>query len=293
MSESVALKPVSVADFVVLTKPRITFLCLIMTLGGMGLVPGALDLSRVLWTLLGTAFSVGSANALNMVWERESDKLMKRTRARPLPSGRMNPLHALVFGVVLGILSVVVIAVQVNVLTAFLGLFALLGYVLVYTPLKRRSPHALIIGAVPGAMPPLMGWTAVTGSITAPGLLLFLVLLIWQIPHFIAISLYYKEDYRKAGIQTLPNVRGDKNAKLQALAYSLALIPLSLMFVSLGVAGVVYAAIALVLGVWFVALSAQGLRPESGSPWARKFFLASLIYLPALTAALLVDLVLK
>ena len=293
MSESVALKPISLADFVVLTKPRITFLCLIMTLGGMGLVPGPMNLQRVFWTLLGTALSVGSANALNMVWERESDKLMKRTRARPLPSGRMNPRDALVFGITLGILSVVVLALQVNVLTAFLGLFALLGYVLVYTPLKRRSPHALIIGAIPGAMPPLMGWTAVTGSITAPGFLLFLVLLVWQIPHFIAISLYFKEDYKNAGIQTLPIVRGDKNAKLQALAYSFALIPLSLMFVSLGVAGYVYAVVALGLGIWFVALSAQGLRPESGSRWARKFFLASLVYLPALTLGLLVDLVLK
>lgn len=283
-------------DYLALTKPNITFLCLLMALGGMGLAPGEMDPVRVLATLVGTALSVGSANALNMYWERESDKLMKRTRARPLASGRLNARAALWFGIALGVLSVALLAGAVNLLTAILGLVALLGYVLVYTPMKRRSPHALVVGAVPGAMPPLMGWTAMTNELSAPGLVLFLVLLVWQIPHFVAISLRYKDDYAKAGIKAVPVVRGDRHAKWLSVAYSFALIPLSLMFVPLGVASWIYGAVALVLGVWFLVLSMQGLKPLSlagNQRWARKFFLASLVYLPVLTAGLMLDLALK
>jgi protoheme IX farnesyltransferase len=279
-------------DYVTLTKPRITLLCLIMTLGGMGLAPQGVNWSLILWTLVGTFLSVGSANALNMWWEREGDKLMERTRSRPLASGRMRAWQALSFGLGLGVASIVVLAMGVNVLTAILGTFALASYVLVYTPLKRRTPLALVIGAVPGAMPPLMGWTAVTGHIDTAGLVLFGILLVWQIPHFIAISICHQEDYSKAGIATVPGKHGDAIAKLQSLAYSLLLIPISLMFVPLGVAGVVYFALALALGVWFTWHAAKGFRPESGKPWARKFFFASLVYLPALTVALMVDITL-
>lgn len=280
-------------DLVTLTKPRITLLCLLMTLGGMGLAPGQLSFAVLVWTLLGTALSVGAANALNMYLEREGDKLMRRTRARPLAVGRMAPNVALAFGVTIGVASVVVLAIGVNVLTALLGLFALLSYVLVYTPLKRKTPLALIIGAVPGAMPPLMGWTALTNQIDAPGLVLFLILLVWQIPHFIAISIYHKEDYARAGIRTVSVVRGDHIAKVQALAYSLALIPITLLLVPLQVASWLYFAVALVLGVWFVVLSLRGFRPDSGALWARKFFLFSLVYLPVLTIGLMVDRVLS
>lgn len=280
-------------DYVMLTKPRITALCLIMTLAGMGLAPDdSLHAGLVFWTLLGTFLSVGSANALNMYWEREGDKLMERTRNRPLASGRMKPWQALAFGLGLGALSVVVLWVAVNPLTSLLGTFALASYVLVYTPMKRRSPLALVVGAVPGAMPPLMGWTAVTGQVSTSGLVLFGILLAWQIPHFIAISICHREDYARAGIATVPGKHGDGIAKLQSLAYALLLIPISLMFVPLGVAGPVYFALALALGVWFTWHAAKGFRADADKPWARKFFFASLVYLPALSLAMVADITL-
>jgi protoheme IX farnesyltransferase len=264
-----------------------------MALGGVGLAPGRANFFTLVCSLLGTALSVGSANALNMYWEREGDKLMKRTRGRPLPSGRISANSALVFGVLIGILSIVILALFVNITTALLGVFALVSYVGIYTPMKRRSPLALLIGAVPGAIPPLMGWTTVTNSIDSPGLVLFLILLVWQIPHFLAIALYHKADYAAAGIKTVPVVRGDYNAKVQAFVYSLSLIPISLLLVPLGVASWIYFSVALVLGVWFTLLSLKGFKSEQNSKWARSFFLASLVYLPVLTLGLMIDMVLK
>lgn len=279
-------------DYIQLTKPRITLFCLLMTLGGAAMAPEKLSFSILLLTLLGTAFSVGSANALNMYWERNSDRLMVRTSNRPLPTGRMNPLSALAFAIALGVGSVVILGLWVNWTTSLLSLFALLSYVLVYTPMKRITPHALLIGAVPGAIPPLLGWTAVTGEITPPGVILFAILLIWQIPHFIAISVNHAEDYKKAGIKTWPGDRGLRPATIQALAYSLMLIPVSLMLIQLGVASLVYGATALALGVWMVVLSARGFSPERYSRWSKQLFVASLVYLPVLTAGLALDLLL-
>ncbi|MEY3900967.1 MAG: hypothetical protein RL189_273 [Pseudomonadota bacterium] len=279
-------------DYFQLTKPRITLFCLLMTLGGAALAPDQLSFGKLLIALLGTAFSVGSANALNMWWERESDKLMKRTAQRPLPTGRMNALTALTFAVLLGIASVAVLGFWVNWTTSLLSLFALLSYVLVYTPLKRITPHALLIGAVPGAMPPLLGWTAVTGEITAPGVVLFSILLIWQIPHFIAISVNHAEDYKKAGIKTWPGERGLRPATVQALAYSLLLVPISLLLPKLGVASHLYAVTAFALGVWMIVLSARGFNPEKHTRWAKQLFIASLVYLPVLTAGLAIDVLL-
>lgn len=280
-------------DLVALTKPSVTWLTIIMAAGGMWLAPGSVGPGLALWTLLGTALAVGSANALNMVLERHSDGLMHRTRRRPLPDGRMSTGVALTFGLAIGVVSMVMLWALVNPLTAFLGGFALLSYVLVYTPLKKRTPMALLIGAVPGAMPPLMGWTAVTGAIDAPGLVLFAILLVWQLPHFLAIALYNKADYARAGIRVVPVVRGDRVATLQALAYATALVPLTVLLVPLGVAGWLYGATAIALGVWFLIVGLGGLRPGAGVQWARRFFRASIIYLPALMLALSLDVVLR
>jgi len=282
-------------DFLALTKPRITLLCLFMTFGGIALAADELNFVRTLLTLTGTFLSVGSASALNMYWEREGDKLMARTAKRPMAAGRMNPLHGLVFGLALGVASVFVLWLGANALTAALGTFALASYVLIYTPLKRRSALALVVGAVPGAIPPLLGWTSVTGHIDAAGFVLFSILLVWQIPHFIAISFFRQDDYERAGIRTVPGTQGESLAKLQSLAYSTLLIPISLMFIPLGVAGPFYFTIALALGTWFTWHAAKGFRAdakagtENGSAWARRFFYASLIYLPALTLALMLD----
>ena len=294
-----ARPPSVLSDFVALSKPGITVMCLIMAAGGFGLAfahngtpfDGAAAF-RFVAMLVGTALSVASANTLNMVIEREGDRHMRRTRDRPLPSGRMTVRTAIVFGVVTGLLSTWILTAFVNPLTAALGLFALFSYVLVYTPLKRRTPTSLTVGVVFGAVPPLMGWTAATGSFGAPGIALFAILFVWQLPHFIAISLYRARDYEAAGIKTVPGVRGGDAARLHSLLWSLVLVPTSLALVVLGVAGTLYLAVAGALGAWFFVLSLRGFEPDSGNKWARQFFLASLVYLPALTVALVIDVLL-
>lgn len=278
-----------ILDFLALTKPRITLMTVLMALGGMALAPQKLEWSVAFFLVTGTILSVGSANTLNMYWERDTDKLMRRTAGRPLPAGRINASHALWFGVVLGVLSTILLLVAVNPLTALLSTLGLLGYVLIYTPLKRRTPLALIIGAIPGAVPPLMGWTAATNRIDMAGFLLFLILLIWQMPHFIAIALYLKKDYQAAGICTVPNVRGDKVAKLQAAAYSFALIPVSILLVGYGVASYGFLMASFIMGIAFFVMSLWGLKTNVETTWARNFFVLSLLYLPAITLGLCVD----
>jgi protoheme IX farnesyltransferase len=280
-------RPTLRKDLVTLTKPRITAMNVLMAMGGYALAGGT-D-SKVLWLAAGgTWLAVASANALNMVLERDGDKNMARTANRPLPAERMSVRAAVAFGVGLGALAMVMLGF-VNGITAGLGLFALLSYVLVYTPLKRKTPLALLIGAVPGAVPPLMGWTAATGRIDTPGLVLFGILLIWQLPHFIAIALFRKDDYARAGIKTVPVVRGDRVAKAQAIAWTTALLPMSLALVPLDVAGWLYGSVAATLGLWFLAWSLRGLRAGADHAWARQFFLVSLVYLPVLTLALALD----
>lgn len=287
-------------DIVALMKPGILAMCLFTAGGAIALaasLPGRVESPfpwpRVLWGLLGTAASVGAANALNQWIERDGDRLMRRTRERPLPAGRMHPAFALAFGVALGVASLVLLALEVNAVSTALAAFAILSYVLVYTPLKRRSTQALAVGAVPGAIPPLLGWAIATGRIEAPGIALFLILFVWQLPHFIAISIYRRRDYEDAGIHVVPNIRGLEAAKNQSLAYSLALVSVSLLLVPLRVAGFTYFAAVGVLGAWFFVLSMQGFEPGADQRWARRFFFASLVYMPALTLALLIDRVLR
>lgn len=272
-----------------LTKPRITRMNVLMALGGYALAGGSFKPVVVGAAMLGTALAVMSANTLNQYLERDIDGRMARTANRPLVRDRMAPRAALWFGITLGVLSSAILLTLVNTVTAALGLFALLSYVLIYTPLKQRTPLSLVIGAVPGAIPPLMGWTAATGVINGPGLALFAILLVWQLPHFLAISLYRRDDYERAGFKTVPVVRGDAVAKAQAVAWSIALVPISLSLLPLGVASWIYGSVALVLGLWFLAWSLRGLRSDAGVKWARGFFLFSIAYLPALVIALAVD----
>ena len=276
-------------DLWALTKPKITRMNVLMALGGYALAGGLWEPAKVLTALLGTALAVASANVLNQYLERDIDGRMARTAGRPLPNQRMAPQAALWFGIALGVASVVMLWALVNPITAGLGLFALLAYVLVYTPLKQKTPLSLLIGAVPGAIPPLMGWTAATGVIDPGGAVLFGILLVWQLPHFLAIALYRKDDYARAGFKTVPVVRGDRVAKAQAVAWSIALVPITLALIPLGVASWLYGGIALALGAWFVGWSLRGLRPDAGVKWARGFFLFSVAYLPALILALAVD----
>lgn len=276
-------------DLVALTKPRITLMVIITTLGGLWLAPGEVSIVTILATLIATAMVVGAANTLNCWLERESDAFMARTKNRPLPSGRLDPRWALGLGLGLGAISVPVLTVVVNPLTGLLAAIALISYVWVYTPMKRRSPAALLVGSVPGALPPLMGWTAATGELSAPGIVLFGILFLWQLPHFLAIAIFREREYTKAGIKVMPAVRGVPRTKLHAALYAGALVPVSLLLVPLGIAGTIYLSVAAALGVAFFVWSLVGLRAEAGNRWARQLFLASLVYLPLLFAALAVD----
>ena len=280
-------------DGVALTKPGITLFNLITTAGGLLLayrggaaIPAQLTPTTLVCTLLGTALIVGGANTLNMYIERESDGRMDRTKNRPLPTGRLSPQVALAVGVGLSVASVPVFALGVNLLTCLLAVLANLLYVLAYTPLKQRSHHSLLVGAVPGAIPPLLGWTAATGRVDAAGMVLFAILFIWQVPHFLAITLFRKEDYARAGLVVMPNVTTEEAVKHSIVRYTFALVLVSLLLVPLRVAGVGYLAVAMVAGVAFQAMALWGLRPTSDKRWARKLFGLSLVYLVAMMAAL-------
>lgn len=276
-------------DLLELTKPGIVRMCLVMTAGGLWLAPNEVSWSTIAATLVGTALVVAAANTFNMVWEHQTDRLMRRTRNRPLAARRMPVAIAAMFGGALTLAAWLVLIVGTNPLTTAIALLALASYVFIYTPLKLRSPLALLVGAVPGAVPPLLGWTAATGEVSAGGVVLFGILLVWQIPHFLAIALYRKEDYARAGIKTVPVVRGDGVAKLEAMAWTALLLPLSLLLTPLGVTGISYFLCAAILGLVFLGWSVTGLRAGAGSRWARGFFLVSLVYLPALMASLVLD----
>jgi heme o synthase len=279
------------ADLVALTKPRITAMVLLTEAAGLWMAPGHVT-GRALWlSLAGTALIVGAANALNMWWERDVDARMERTRNRPLPAGRLSPDVALAFGLALAVASTPMLFV-VNVATGLLGLVALVSYVAVYTPLKRHTHLALLVGAVPGAMPPLMGWSTVTGSVGLGGLLLFGVLFLWQIPHFAAISIFRAEDYGRAGLQVVSVQHGERAARETIALYAVLLVATSLLFAPLGLSGRYYEMAATLLGAGFLAVSFRGLRAGSrfdAKRWAKRVFALSIPYLTLLLFALLVD----
>ncbi len=290
---SVAPRPAPLAvarDVFALAKPRLALLVLCTAAGGMWLAPGQRDVLSAVALLLGTALVVGSANALNNFLERDLDARMRRTRDRPLPAGRLEPWVAVAVGLGLPAVALPALALFTNSLTATLAALALFTYVVVYTPMKQRSAGALFVGAIPGAIPPLMGWTAATGRLDAGGLALFAILFCWQLPHFLAISLYLKEDYARAGLKVFALVHGDRATKVWAAATSLALVPVSLLLVHLELAGRLYGATAVVLGTGMGAYALSGLwQPSAANRWARNFFLFTLAYLTLLFAALLVN----
>jgi protoheme IX farnesyltransferase len=277
------------SDLLSLTKPRLSSLVLFTMAGGMWLAPTSLSPARAVAALLSTAGIIAAANALNCYLERDVDRYMKRTRQRPLPSGRMDPQVALWFGISLAAISIPALAVATNVLTSLLGLTALAIYVLAYTPLKARTWTAMLVGAVPGALPTLMGWTAATGSIALPGLLLFAILFLWQIPHFLAIALFCKEEYAAARLKSLPLERGDAISRAHIVAYCAVLVPVAFSLYPLKAAGPIYAASALVLGAAFLGTGLVGFWRRLGPAWARQLFYVSLLYMAGLFAALWVD----
>ena len=287
----------SVRDLVTLAKPRITFMVMITTAGGLFLsrrlpmTSGAEPASAttIVATLLGTALIVSGANALNMYIERDVDRRMERTKNRPLPAGRMSPRVALWFGMALSAAAIPILAIGANALTALLAIVANLLYVLAYTPLKQHSSYALHVGAIPGAIPPLLGWTAGTGRIDAVGMVLFGILFLWQIPHFCAIALFRKADYERAGIQVLPNTAGELATRHTIVRWTFALVATSLLVVPLGVARHGYLIAATLLGGVFFVWGCYGLREGSARRWAKSLFAISIVYLVLLFAALAID----
>ncbi len=286
----------TISDLVALTKPRITVIVVVTMLGGV-LVASRYARSvglpevtgnSILLSLLGTVLVVSGANALNMYLERDTDGLMERTKNRPLPTGRLSPTLALWFGIAISLVSLLILGFAVNSTTTLLAAFALFSYVLVYTPLKRKTTAALLIGAVPGAIPPLLGWTTITNRIDAPGAALFGILFLWQVPHFLAIALFRSSDYQRAGLKVLPAERGEELTRRHIVGYLVALIAVSLIVVPLGVAGPVYFVSALILGAGFLGFGVWGLRTSGGIRWARGLFGISILYLLLLQIALVI-----
>lgn len=279
----------TIEDLIELFKPTITGLSVMMAGVGLWLAPVSLSWWTICLVLMGVGLQVGAANTLNMYLERNSDGLMIRTRNRPLPAGRLNAKVALGFGIILGVAGTAILAITAGTLTTCIGIAALLSYVWVYTPMKRKSPLALAVGAIPGAAPPLMGWTAATNGIELPGLVLFGIVFLWQMPHFISIAMYRLHDYEAANIKVVPVVRGSKIAKIQSVIWATALIPCSVLLLPLDVAGSVYGVGAGVLSAAYLWMCLRQWNSIRDAIWGRQVLLASLVYLPALMLVLFVD----
>jgi protoheme IX farnesyltransferase len=273
-----------------LAKPRLNVLVVATSAVGYYLgSPTTPDLWKMVVASTGTALVAGGAAALNQVYERNTDALMRRTRSRPLPDGRVPPADARAFGIALSGFGLAVLALRTNLLAATLAVATLAIYLAVYTPLKRRSALATLVGAVPGALPPVIGWTASHGSISSGGAILFAIVFLWQIPHFMAIAWLYRDDYRSAGFPMLPVVEPDGlRTGRQAVVYAAALLPVSLLPTAIGLSGTPYFAVALVLGVVLLALTIRFAR-DRRDRFARTLFLASIVYLPLIWLALTLD----
>jgi heme o synthase len=277
-------------DLAALTKPRVVIMIVVTTLVGyyVGLT-GAADWARLLHLAIGTVLAAGGTLALNQYWERDVDARMERTRARPLPDGRLVPLEALVFGAAITALGIAYLAAFVGVAPAMVTLATFGLYLFAYTPLKLRTALCTIVGAVPGALPPVTGWVAARDDAGAGAWVLFGILFLWQLPHTLAIARLYRDDYARAGVRLLPVIDPDgTSTERQIVTGCLALLGVSLLPTLIGLAGGVYFAGALVLGLGFVALGArQALAPSQGG--ARRVLFASLLYLPALLTLLALD----
>ena len=277
-------------DFVSLTKPRLNLLVLLTTLGGLYIAsPAGVPTALLLHTMIGTALVAGGAAALNQVWERDTDRLMRRTSWRPLASRRLQVVEGAWFGIALGTAGLLELVLAVNITAAWVAAVTLISYVLFYTPLKTRSSLSTLVGAVPGALPPVIGWAAANGRIELPAIVLFGIVFFWQMPHFLAIAWIHRADYARAGIPLLPVLEPDgRRTGQQALQYSLALGPVSLMPVLVGIAGPVYAAVAVLLWGAMLLVTTRFARDRSNEH-ARAVFLFSLAYLSLLWMALVID----
>ena len=270
-------------DFVALGKPRLNVLVVASSLAGYVMGGGEIsNAARLILTVVGTALVAGGASAFNQVIERGPDALMRRTRLRPLPDGRLQPGESLVFAALSSSAGLLILAAGVNVLSAAVALTTLLTYVLLYTPLKRRTSFATVIGAIPGALPPVIGWAASRGSLSQGAWVLFGIVFLWQLPHFLAIAWIYRDDYARAGFPMLPVIEPDgRSTARQATFYCAALLPVSMTPTLIGLTNTTYFAAAFVLGLMFLWLTVKFARTRA-IPEARRLFFGSIIYLPIL-----------
>lgn len=276
-------------DFVALAKPRLNVLVVASSLAGYVMADGdTSNAVRVVFTVVGTALVAGGASAFNQVIERNPDSLMRRTRMRPVPDGRLQPGESLAFATALSVVGLLILAAGVNILTAAVALSTLLTYALIYTPLKRRSPFSTVVGAIPGALPPVIGWAAARDGLSQGAWVLFGIVFLWQLPHFLAIAWIYREDYARAGFPMLPVIEPDgRSTARQAVFYCAALLPVSLAPTLLGMTDTTYFVAALVLGLLFLGLTLKFARTRTPID-ARRLFFGSIIYLPILWILMIV-----
>lgn len=282
----------TVGDFFALLKPRVMSLVIFTGLAGLVVAPGDIHPLTAFTALLCIAVGAGASGCLNMAYDHDIDRLMARTATRPIPLGRVTRQDALAFGWGLSVASVAVMGLFVNALAAVLLAFTILFYVVVYTlGLKRRTPQNIVIGGLSGALPPAIGWAAVTGNLSLAPLLLVAIIFMWTPPHFWALALWRSGDYARAGVPMLPVVRGKAHTRLQILLYTLVLVPLGLTPVLLGTGGVLYLAASAGIGLWFLweAVGVYRERDAAREPAAHRLFGVSLLYLAALFGALIVE----
>jgi protoheme IX farnesyltransferase len=268
-----------------LTKPSVTTLVMVTMVSGAFAASVPIQALRLVVAMFATACVVGAANAFNMWMERDSDALMSRTRRRPLPTGRLSPEVVLGFGSLLAVVGLTLLATSVSTLSALLGWVALCSYVLAYTPLKRVTTWSLHVGAVPGAMPPLIGWASVTGALSREAFALFAILFVWQLPHFLAIATFRAPEYERAGLKVLPNVSGRAATERSIIFYSVLLGLVALAPWALGMAGLGYGLTALVCSLAFLGVALHGRGRLEPNRWARRLFIASMPYVVVVFAA--------
>jgi protoheme IX farnesyltransferase len=277
-------------DLVALAKPRLNLLVVVSAVAGYVMASGdTRDVWRLLCMITGTGLVAGGASAFNQIIEREPDGLMQRTRLRPMPEGRLSTREASVFGAVLSVAGLAILALGANLLSAAVAFATMASYVVVYTPLKRLSSFSTVIGAIPGALPPVIGWAAALDELSQGAWVLFGIVFLWQLPHFLAIAWIYREDYARAGFPMMPVIEPDgRSTARQAVIYSLALVPLSLAPTLVGMAGPIYFTGALVLTLVFAGLALKFATTRS-IPDARRLFFGSIIYLPLIWMLMIFD----
>ena len=277
-------------DYVALAKPRLNLLVVASALAGYAMADGAASRAGLLLaTVIGTALVASGASAFNQLLEREEDALMRRTRLRPLPDGRLQSREAVAVASVMSLAGLVILALGANLLSAFVAFTTLVTYAVIYTPLKRYTSFATVIGAIPGALPPMIGWAAAQDALETGAWILFAIVFLWQLPHFLAIAWIYREDYARAGFPMLPVIEPDgRSTARQSVVYAAALLPVSLAPTLVGISGSAYFIGALALSLLFIALALKFAKTRS-IPDARRLFFGSIIYLPLLWTLMIAD----